>query len=126
VVESVGPHARSPQYKESYLLILTRGLDLRSPPTKLKLPCGVCSLRNDFSYRVNACGVLAGMKSRMRHVQPRESFYSGDEQARNEIRRYLQALASYPDRFAQNPDISFKKHLHSVVAASPRSPRRRN
>jgi hypothetical protein len=66
------------------------------------------------------------MKYRMRHVQPRESFCSGDEQVQVEIQRYLQALASYPDRFAQDPDISFKKHLHSVVAGSQSSPRRRN
>jgi hypothetical protein len=61
----------------------------------------------------------------MRHVQPRESFYSGNEQVRIEIQRYLQALASYPHRFAQDPDISFKKHLYSLVAADQPSPRRR-
>ena len=60
----------------------------------------------------------------MRHVQPRESFYD-NEQVRVEIQRYLQALASYPDRFAQDPDISFKKHLYSVVAAGHAPGRRR-
>lgn len=64
------------------------------------------------------------MKSRMRHVQPRESFYTRDERVRFEIQRYLQALASYPDRFAQDPDISFKKHLYSVVAAGQAPGRR--
>ena len=43
-------------YKESYLLIATSALDFPHSPTKLKLPCGVCSLRNDLA-RVNACGV---------------------------------------------------------------------
>ena len=62
----------------------------------------------------------------MRHVQPRESFYSCNEQVRVEIQRYLQALASYPDRFARDPDISFKKYLRSLVAARQSSPRRRN
>jgi len=62
----------------------------------------------------------------MRHVQPRESLYSGNEQVRDEIQRYLQALASYPDRFAQDPDISFKKHLYSLVAANRGSRRRGN
>ncbi len=65
------------------------------------------------------------MKSRMRHVQPRESFYARDERVRFEIQRYLQALASYPDRFARDPDISFKKHLYSVVAGGQASGRRR-
>jgi hypothetical protein len=64
------------------------------------------------------------MKGRMRHVQPRESFYARDERVRVEIQRYLQALASYPDRFAQDPDISFKKHLYSVVAAEAPGRRR--
>ena len=66
------------------------------------------------------------MKVRMRHVQPRESLYSGNEQVQAEIQRYLQALASYPDRFAQDPDISFKKHLYSLVAGNQSSRRRRN
>ena len=65
------------------------------------------------------------MKGRMRHVQPRESFYARDERVRVEIQRYLQALASYPDRFARDPDISFKKHLYSVVAAEQAPGRRR-
>lgn len=64
------------------------------------------------------------MKARMRHVQPRESFCN--EQVRVEIERYLQALASYPARFSRDPDITFKKHLHSLVGAGQTSPRRRN
>jgi hypothetical protein len=67
-----------------------------------------------------------GMKVRMRHVQPRESFYSANEQVRAEIQRYLQALASYPDRFAQEPGITFQTYLHSLVAASQPLPGRRD
>ena len=62
----------------------------------------------------------------MRHVQPRDSVYSGNEQVRAEIQCYLQALASYPDRFAEDPDITFKKHLFTLVAPVQGSPRRRN
>jgi hypothetical protein len=65
------------------------------------------------------------MKARMRHVQPRESFYSCNQEVRVEIQRYLQALASYPDRFARDPDISFRKHLYSLVTGRQTSPRRR-
>jgi len=60
----------------------------------------------------------------MHHVQPRESFYWDNAQVRVEIQHYLQALASYPDRFARNPDITFKKHLYSLVAAARRTPAR--
>jgi hypothetical protein len=66
------------------------------------------------------------MKARMRHVQPRESFYSCNQEVRIEIQRYLQALASYPDRFARNPEVSFKKHLYNLVASNRTSQRRRN
>ena len=62
----------------------------------------------------------------MRHVQPRASFCSADAQVRVEIQRYLQALASYPQRFAQDPEISFEKHLRSVVVARQRTRRRPN
>jgi hypothetical protein len=66
------------------------------------------------------------MKVRMRYVQPRDSVYSGNEQVRAEIQCYLEALASYPERFAEDPDITFKKHLFSLVEPVSRSPRQRN
>jgi hypothetical protein len=71
--------------------------------------------------------MLAGcvrMKAGMRHVQPRERFCN--QEVRMEIQRYLQALASYPDRFARDPDISFEEHLYNLVASNRTSPRRRN
>jgi len=35
-----------------------------------------------------------------------------------EIKSFLSALVSYPDRFALEPGISFEKHLFQLVAAS--------
>ena len=34
----------------------------------------------------------------------------------NEIDTFLNALDSYPERFARNPLLSFEQHLFSVVA----------
>jgi hypothetical protein len=33
-----------------------------------------------------------------------------------EIKTFLSALGSYPDRFAREPDLSFEQHLFRVVA----------
>ena len=52
----------------------------------------------------------------MSHVQPRESFYPGNERVRAEIQRYMRAVASYPARFARDPEITFRQHLFSRVA----------
>jgi hypothetical protein len=35
-----------------------------------------------------------------------------------EIKSFLSALVSYPDRFAVEPDLSFEQHLYQRVAAS--------
>jgi len=40
---------------------------------------------------------------------------SGNEQVRVEIRSFLLALASYPDRFAVNPRITFEEHRSSIA-----------
>jgi hypothetical protein len=36
----------------------------------------------------------------------------------HEIRNFLSALVSYPDRFATDPDLSFEQHLFQLVAAN--------
>jgi hypothetical protein len=65
------------------------------------------------------------MKSRMRHVQPRESIPPGNERVRVEIASYLLAVASYPERFAENPKMSFEQYLGGLVAATETLSRRR-
>jgi hypothetical protein len=53
--------------------------------------------------RPNASGM--GRATRERDVQ-------------HEIKSFLKALVSYPDRFAIEPGLSFEKHLFQLVAAS--------
>jgi hypothetical protein len=40
-----------------------------------------------------------------------------------EIENFLLALSSYPDRFAQDPCVSFEQHLFSMMAAGHTSMR---
>jgi hypothetical protein len=65
------------------------------------------------------------MKARMTNVQPRESLLLGNRQVRSEIRSFLEALDSYPERFAEEPGITFEQHLCNLVSAGTREPRRR-
>ncbi len=41
-----------------------------------------------------------------------------ERDVQNEIRNFLTALVSYPDRFATDPDLSFEQHLFQWVAAN--------
>ena len=43
---------------------------------------------------------------------------SGNEQVRIEMQTFLQALASYPDHFAVNPQITFEQY-HSSLTCAP-------
>ena len=49
-------------------------------------------------------------------------------EVQQEIDNYLLALSSYPDRFADDPYVSFEQHLYSMMAAgqTSRSGERRN
>jgi hypothetical protein len=42
---------------------------------------------------------------------------SSNDQVRAEIETFLQALASYPDRFAADPRVTFDEYRLSLVAA---------
>ncbi len=39
-------------------------------------------------------------------------------EVQREIKNFVNALSSYPDRFARNPYLSFEQHLFSVAAES--------
>jgi len=43
---------------------------------------------------------------------------SGNDQVRVEMQTFLQALASYADRVAKDPDVSFEEHHVSLMAPS--------
>jgi hypothetical protein len=42
---------------------------------------------------------------------------SGNDQVRVEIETFLKALASYPDRFARDPRVTFDEYRLSLVSA---------
>lgn len=39
------------------------------------------------------------------------------QEVQQEIDNYLRALSSYPERFADDPYVSFEQHLYSMMAA---------
>jgi hypothetical protein len=39
-----------------------------------------------------------------------------NERVRNEIKIFRKALASYPEHFAANPQITFEEHCASLIA----------
>jgi hypothetical protein len=43
---------------------------------------------------------------------------SRERDVKQEIENFLNALSSYPDRFAQEPRLSFQEHLFDVEMAS--------
>jgi len=55
----------------------------------------------------------------------RDSEHRGARNARvrQEICAFLQALASYPDTAASNPEITFEQHRISLMDAPPSQPR---
>jgi hypothetical protein len=45
-----------------------------------------------------------------------------NERVRVEMETFLRALATYPDRFAANPGLSFDEYRRSLVASISTSP----
>ncbi len=43
---------------------------------------------------------------------------SREQEVKQEIENFLNALSSYPDRFAQEPRLSFQEHLFDIETAS--------
>ena len=41
-----------------------------------------------------------------------------ERDVQHEIKSFLSALVSYPDRFAVEPELSFEQHLFQLVAAN--------
>jgi len=58
------------------------------------------------------------MKAKMHyHVQPRAIAPPRNEQVRQEIRNFLRAVDSYPNRVAKEPEITFQQHLCSFISS---------
>ena len=70
------------------------------------------------------------MKPRVHYqLQPRKTVAPRPEQGQvhedevqEEIRDFLRAVASYPDRAAKEPSVSFHEHLCSIFAAGDPRP----
>jgi hypothetical protein len=43
---------------------------------------------------------------------------SREQEVKQEIENFLNALSSYPDRFAREPRLSFQEHLFDIETAS--------
>ncbi|MGA7592153.1 MAG: hypothetical protein WBW02_16685 [Candidatus Sulfotelmatobacter sp.] len=56
-------------------------------------------------------------------VQPREKLVQCNELASEEIKKFLRAVDSYPDRVAQEPGLSFHRHLADFLEAQYDRPR---
>jgi hypothetical protein len=54
------------------------------------------------------------MKARVTRIRS-ISKVQRNETVRAEMQTFVAALASYPDRFAANPRISFSEHLYSLM-----------
>jgi hypothetical protein len=55
------------------------------------------------------------MKTAKVHPMEHAMHIAREYEAQQEIRNFLWAMSSYPDRFAQNPALSFQQHLNSVA-----------
>jgi hypothetical protein len=63
------------------------------------------------------------MKPKMRERTNKRR--SGNEDVRKEIECFLRALHSYPERFAQNPSLSFEQHRSALIRSGKTEHRRR-
>ena len=60
---------------------------------------------------------------RMRPLRSHSNESAWRRQVQREIRAYLRAVNSYPDRFAAEPHVSFEQHLSTVSSPVARSTR---
>ena len=65
------------------------------------------------------------MKAKMHPVLVREDQLSDNEHVRREMRIFLQALDSYPERFARNPGVSFEEYCSGLAQQAKPEPRSR-
>jgi len=81
--------------------------------------------RRSRGVQAECAGQGSEMKSQRRQVRGvGDKRMSGNEQVRREIQSFLQALHSYPERFSQDPGITFEEHRSSLIALVPTEPRR--
>ena len=68
-----------------------------------------------WGHRRRSCGGQGVREMKARSSHRRGDRVSGNEQVRVEMQTFLAALASYPDRFAVNPQVTFEEHRVSLM-----------
>jgi len=66
------------------------------------------------------------MKARNRPIRAEEHAGRENERVRQQIRGFLAALHSYPQRFAEDQSLSFEEHRRSLLEEVMPSARRRD
>lgn len=64
--------------------------------------------------------------TRAQIMEAGENRLTGNDHVRIEMRSFLQALRSYPERFASNPRLTFEEHCSGLVQTAKAEPRRRD
>lgn len=84
-------------------------------------------MRGSSRIRRRGCAGHGGVKinSQTRPVRAGERRRAENAQVRREIENFLQALHSYPDRFARDPRVTFEEHHGALVRAATAESRRR-
>ena len=83
--------------------------------------------RGGSRIRRRGCAGQGAVKinSQTRSVRAGERRRAENAQVRREIENFLQALHSYPDRFARDPRVTFEEHHGGLVRAAMTESRRR-
>ena len=86
---------------------------------KLREPLNWRAMRRGMGVRampIRPDGREKYMKTKKHHATAlRLSDAAREHEVQREIDSFLQALSSYPDRFAREPYLSFQQHLSSIV-----------
>ena len=84
-------------------------------------------MRGSSRIRRRGCAGQGAVKinSQTRSVRVGERRRSENAQVRKEIENFLQAVRSYPDRFARDPRVTFEEHHGGLVRAAMTESRRR-
>jgi hypothetical protein len=59
--------------------------------------------------------IIQGVRMKRKRSSRGSERVSSNEEARVEMQSFLEALNSYPERFARNPGVSFAQHHSSLI-----------
>jgi hypothetical protein len=55
---------------------------------------------------------------KQRHAPPREDAQGCNQLASEKFQKFIRAIETYPERFAKEPGISFRRYLSSMFTTS--------